>query len=159
MRKKAVILLLFVITAWAFTITSAAGPKAEAGLRSATPTPTPKIAVTPTPAATPGTSQTLEGLQSKIRQRMSAPNAIRGRVGIKIVSLNSGKTIFENDADKYFMPASNMKNFTIATAFERLGPDFKFVTSIDAVSPPDSSGTIKGDLTILGRGDVPLPAA
>ena len=30
------------------------------------------------------------------------------------------------------MPASNMKNFTIATAMEKLGPDFKFVTRVFA---------------------------
>ncbi len=90
---------------------------------------------------------------------MSAPEVRRGRVGIKIVSLNSGKVIFENDADKYFMPASNMKNFTVATAMEQLGPDFKFVTSIFANAPPDASGTIKGDLRVFGRGDVSISTA
>ena len=83
----------------------------------------------------------------------------RGRVGIKIISLSSGKVIFENDADKYYMPASNMKNFTVATAFERLGPDFKFVTSVFANALPDSSGTVKGDLRVFGRGDVSISTA
>ena len=85
-----------------------------------TPTPTP----TATPAVTRPTTptQTLASLQDKIRQRLLRPEVRRGRVGIKIVSLNSGTLIFENDADKYFMPASNMKNFTVATAIERLSP-------------------------------------
>ncbi len=87
---------------------------------------------------------------------MFAPEVRRGRVGIKIVSLNSGKVVFENDADKYFVPASNMKNFTIATAFERLGPDFRFKTSVYATAPPDSNGTVKGSLRIFGRGDVSI---
>lgn len=85
---------------------------------------------------------------------MFAPEVRRGRVGIKIVSLNSGKVIFENDADKYFMPASNMKNFTVATALEKLGADFKFVTSVYANALPDASGVVRGDLRIYGRGDV-----
>src|SRR5690349_6457659 len=76
----------------------------------------------PTPTASPSVSrpavsaQTLASLQEKIRQRLLRPEVRRGRVGIKIVSLNSGTVVFENDADKYFMPASNMKNFTVSTA-------------------------------------------
>lgn len=89
---------------------------------------------------------------------MLAPEVRRGRVGIKIVSLSSGNVIFENDADKYFMPASNMKNFTIATAMERLGPDFKFKTDVLAYSPIDN-GTIRGPLVIKGGGDVSISNA
>src|SRR3954452_1956798 len=76
--------------------------------------------------------QTLDDLRAKIRSRMLAPEAARGRVGIKITSLNSGKVVFENDSEKYFIPASNMKNFTVAAALEKLGPDFRFVTSVYA---------------------------
>lgn len=120
------------------------------------PTPTPKPITSPTPAATPipRPLQTLEDLQAKIRQRLFSPEVRRGRVGIKIVSLNSGKVIFENDSEKYYMPASNMKNFTVATALERLGPDFKFVTSITSTNVPDADGIIKGDLRVTGRGDI-----
>ena len=75
------------------------------------------------------------------------------------MSLNTGKVIFENDADKYFMPASNMKNFTVAAAIERLGPDFKFVTSVYATSLPDENGTVRGDLRVYGRGDISISTA
>lgn len=91
--------------------------------------------------------------------RMLSPSVMRGRVGIKIVSLNTGKVVFENDADKYFMPASNMKNFTVATAIERLTPDFRFVTSVYSSSLPDAGGTIKGDVRIFGRGDISISTA
>lgn len=90
---------------------------------------------------------------------MFAPEVRRGRVGVKIVSLNSGKVIFENDSEKYFMPASNMKNFTVATALERLGPDFRFVTSVYANAMTDASGVVKGDIRIFGRGDVSISTA
>ena len=129
--------------------------------RMPTPSPTPSATPTPTPTPnpTPAPIKTLADLQAKIASRMSIPELRRGRVGIKIVSLNSGKVIFENDADKYFMPASNMKNFTIAAAMERLGPDFKFVTSVFANAKPDSIGTIKGDLRVYGRGDISISTA
>jgi D-alanyl-D-alanine carboxypeptidase/D-alanyl-D-alanine-endopeptidase (penicillin-binding protein 4) len=99
---------------------------------------------------------TLESLQSQIRQRMSVPNVTHGRVGIRIMSLNSGKVVLDHDGDKYFIPASNMKNFTVAAALEKLGPDFKFVTSVYAAAKPGADGTIKGDLHIYGRGDVTM---
>ena len=121
------------------------------------PTPTPSVS-TPTPTPV-GPTQSLEELQSKIRQRLFDPAVRRGRVGVKVVSLNSGKVVFEQDSEKYFMPASNMKNFTVAAAMEKLGPDFKFVTSVYANALPDSNGTIKGDLRIYGRGDVSISTA
>lgn len=132
--------------------------------RIATTTPTPLgtpepgnvappegVRPTPTPASTP----TLADLETAIRQRLFDPAARRGRVGIKVVSLATGKVIVDQDSDKYFIPASNMKNFTVATALEKLGPNFKFVTSVYA-SPPDATGTIKGDLRIFGRGDISI---
>lgn len=122
-----------------------------------TPTPTPATA-TPSPTVTPGTKpvETLEQLQSKIRMRLFDPLVRRGRVGVKIASLNSGKVVFEQDSEKYFMPASNMKNFTVAAAIEKLGPDFRFVTSVYGTSFPDTNGTVKGDIRIYGRGDISI---
>ena len=118
------------------------------------PTTSPSPAATPVPIQKP--AQTLADLQSRIRSRLLAPELRRGQVGVKIVSLNSGKVVFEENAEKYFMPASNMKNFTVAAALDKLGPDYRFVTSVYAPAMPDSTGTIKGNLRIFGRGDVSI---
>lgn len=126
---------------------------------TATPTPTVSPTVVSTPSATPVPLQTLGDLQSRIRLALSRPELRRGTVAIKIAALDTGKTIFEESADKYVMPASNMKNFTVATALERLSPNFRFATSVYADSAADSTGTIKGDLRIYGRGDVSLSSA
>ena len=75
-----------------------AGVSAQNAKPPATPTPT------PTPSPTPAV-ETLESLQSKIRSRTLAPELRRGQVGIKVVSLRSGKVVFEQNAEKYFMPA------------------------------------------------------
>lgn len=119
----------------------------------------PPVSPTPTPTATPTAVQTIETLQTKIRQRLFAPEVRRGRIGIKIVSLNSGKVIFESDSEKYFMPASNMKNFTVAAAIEKLTPDFRFVTTVKAPTAPDAAGTVKGSLTVVGGGDISISNA
>lgn len=123
------------------------------------PSPTPTPVASPSPSPTPPPLQTLDSLQSKIRQRLFASEVRRGRVGVKIVSLATGKVIFENDSEKYFMPASNMKNFTVATALERLGADYRFVTSVYANAMPDANGAINGDLRIYGRGDISISTA
>ncbi|MEO8649643.1 MAG: D-alanyl-D-alanine carboxypeptidase/D-alanyl-D-alanine-endopeptidase [Acidobacteriota bacterium] len=124
--------------------------------QTAKPTPTPAISQQPSPSPSPIAVETLDQLTAKIRAKLQRPEVRRGQVGIKIVSLNSGRVVFEENAEKYFMPASNMKNFTVATAIEKLTPDFRFVTSVLAAAPVDPSGTVKGDLRIFGRGDVSI---
>lgn len=124
-----------------------------------TPTATPVLTPTPTSIPTPQTIQTLPELQSKIRLSLSRPELRRGMVGIKIVSLQTGKVIYEENAEKYLMPASNMKSYTMSTAMERLTPNFRIVTSVYAGAMPDASGVVKGDLTIFGRGDVSMAFA
>ncbi|MEO6334055.1 MAG: D-alanyl-D-alanine carboxypeptidase/D-alanyl-D-alanine-endopeptidase [Pyrinomonadaceae bacterium] len=121
-----------------------------------TPAPTTTPLPQPFPSVMPKQVESLVDLQSKIRGRLLSPDLRRGQVGVKIVSLNTGKVVFEQNAEKYFMPASNMKNFTVATAIEKLTPDFRFVTSVYAPSTPDPAGVVKGNLRIFGRGDVSI---
>ena len=129
-----------------------AAPKSLGPQASPTPTPLPAVSATPVPSPT----ETIEDLRTKIRQRLFSPAIRRGRVGVKIVSLSSGSLVYEQDSEKYFMPASNMKNFTVAAALERLTPDFRIVTSVYASALPDEQGNIKGDLRVFGRGDISL---
>lgn len=123
--------------------------------QSSTPTPLPSPAPTATLPPLP-VVQTVDDLRTKIRVSLARPEVRRGSVGVKIVSLATGKVIYEENAEKYFMPASNMKNFTVAAALEKLTPDFRFVTSVYGQAMPDANGTVKGDLRIFGRGDVSI---
>ena len=136
------------LTSFVFSISLAISLSAQ------TPTSTPPVQ--PPDVVIQKQVQSLADLQSKIRSRLFGPELRRGHVGIKIVSMNSGKLVFEQNSEKYFMPASNMKNFTVAAALEKLTPDFRFVTSVYASGQPDSSGTVKGGLRIFGRGDVSI---
>lgn len=132
-------------------------------LPTPTPKPTPKPTAsptpTPTPLPTPKPIQTAADLQNSIRGIVFRPATQRGNIGVKIVSLDTNKVIFENDAEKYFVPASNMKSYTVAAAIEKLTPDFKFVTSVYSVVKPDANGVIKGDVSVYGRGDVSMSMA
>ncbi len=132
---------------------------------SATPTPTPAKGViakpSPSPVPTftppvplpPSSKNSVNDLQTKIISTLADPLLKRAHIGVKIVSLDTGATVFEQNSDKYFMPASNMKSYTVAAALEKLTPNFRFVTSVYANGTPEANGTIRGDLIIYGRGD------
>lgn len=125
--------------------------------QTAAPNLSPNVSTPPNASAR--AAQTVADLQTNIRRVLQNPALARGQVGVKIVSLDSGKTMFEENAEKYFMPASNMKSFTVAAALDRLSPDFRFVTSVYAAAPPDAGGTIRGDVTVFGRGDPTFAAS
>lgn len=72
--------------------------------------------------------------------------------GVLIVDPQSGDTLYSRDAGKLFMPASNEKLVTGATALTQLGPDFRFVTRF-ATNGPRRDSTLDGDLIVIGRGD------
>ncbi len=77
-------------------------------------------------------------------------------VAIKVASLETGKVLFEQNANKLLSPASNMKLYTVAAALDRLTPDYRFKTSVYSQEKPESDGTLKGDLIIYGGGDPSL---
>lgn len=95
----------------------------------------------------------LEVLQRRLAAHVTEPRFAAASLGIKVVSLDSGKVLFERDAHKLLKPASNAKLYSGALALDRLGPDCRIRTSCFAASRPDANGTIAGDLVIFGRGD------
>jgi len=64
----------------------------------------------------------------------------------------SGKTIFAHQENMGLAPASCQKVVTAATAFEKLGTTFKFVTNIN-YSGNIANGELKGNLLVDGSGD------
>ena len=77
----------------------------------------------------------------------------KGDWGILIVDAQTGEPLFEKNADSYFVPASNMKLFTTALALAKLGPDYKFRTTLETRGTISPDGILSGDLVLVGRGD------
>ena len=105
-----------------------------------------------------GAPKTIAELQTRIAEVLAKPELSPAMVGIKVVSLDTGRVLFEEDADKLLRPASNMKLYTVAAALDRLSPDYRFSTSVYAYTRPDAAGVVRGDLTIYGRGDPSIAA-
>ena len=77
----------------------------------------------------------------------------KGDWALLVVDAESGSTLYELNADRYFIPASNMKLFTTALALAKLGPDFRFHTTLETHGVVSSEGKLSGDLFLVGRGD------
>src|ERR1051325_7987471 len=122
--------------------------------RSISAQPTPSRATSTNAVVAPAT---LAELQSRIEEIVKQPALEPGFFAVKIVSLDSGQVIFEQSANKFVRPASNMKLYTVATAFDHLTPDFHFITSVYSKEKPED-GKIKGDLIVYGRGDPSIAA-
>ena len=104
-------------------------------------------------AAEPG-----EALGARIRAFLQAPRFAAARWGILVLDLDTGRVLFDQDAGKYFLPASNTKLFTAAMALQELGPDLRIRTSLYASARPGGDGALAGDLVLYGRGDPSLMA-
>jgi len=93
------------------------------------------------------------GLQAELAAHLSQERFAAAAWGVKIVSSDSGATLFEHNAGKLLKPASNAKLYTAALALDRFGPDHRIKTSLYSQARPDKSGTLRGDLIVYGRGD------
>lgn len=136
-------------------------------VQTPTPTQTPRPSGTPldteeeaTPAPSPTAPrqatagpQTLDELRARIREITSRPAFAQSQLAAKVVSLDTGRVLYEENAQKFMQPASNMKLYTVAAALDRFGPDYRFVTSVYAPARPERDGAIRGNLTVYGRGD------
>jgi len=98
-------------------------------------------------------NDSLPALQARLAALLDQPRFAQAQWGVKIVSMDSGRTLFERNADKLMVPASGAKLLTAALALDRLGPDYRIKTSFFAAAKPDAQGVIHGDLLVFGRGD------
>ena len=72
--------------------------------------------------------------------------------GVKVLYPKTGEIIYERNASKMFMPASNMKMYTTAAALCLLGPQSRYETDF-VTNGTIEGGVLDGDLIVKGSGD------
>ncbi|MDZ8262275.1 D-alanyl-D-alanine carboxypeptidase/D-alanyl-D-alanine-endopeptidase [Nostoc sp. ChiQUE01b] len=109
-----------------------------------------RVAKAQTPVVPTTTTKSIcsSQLGTAIDAVINRPLFSRGRWGILIQPLSSRQTLYSRDAQKYFIPASNLKLLTTAAALQELGANFRIRTSIY------QNGN--GVLRVVGRGDPSL---
>jgi len=97
---------------------------------------------------------TVPTLAQRVDAVLAASAAARGAFwGIQAIDLATGRTVYELNANRFFVPASNTKLFSTALALTLLGPDATFQTRVLGGSLPDANGLLAGDLRLVGGGD------
>lgn len=74
-------------------------------------------------------------------------------MGIVVVDLNTGENLYQRNANRPFIPASNMKLFSDAAALLALGPDYRFKTQLTTDASSLEQGVLKGSIYLHFPGD------
>lgn len=93
-------------------------------------------------------------LKTAIDEVINRPQFRRASWGILIESLlptSTNSSLYNHDAERFFIPASNVKLLTTAAALRQLGANFQIRTSVYQIS--------EGVLRLVGRGDPSLQDA
>ncbi len=73
--------------------------------------------------------------------------------GVKIMFAEDETLLYSRNADRMFMPASNMKLYTTSAALTLLGPQYRYETGFYTQGQLDGEGVLHGDLIVRGSGD------
>lgn len=97
-----------------------------------------------------------QNFEKAVQQLLEKPEYKNASVGIQIVNLNSGESIYGLNNETLLVPASVMKLVTSAAALELLGSDYRFKTKVGYEGTITKNKTLNGNLILIGGGDPAL---
>lgn len=95
------------------------------------------------------------GMASLVKELSAAPGLSDATWTMSVKDCASGKVVYEREPRRNVTPASILKIFVTAAAFDRLGADYKIKTRVYR-GGEISGGTLKGNIYIKGAGDPSL---
>lgn len=99
-----------------------------------------------------GVSSQSASIQSDVDKLIKKINP-QVNLGMVVVDLTTGKTLYSRNANRLFIPASNMKLFSEAAALMVLGPDYHFKNQLSISSGKVQQGVLQGNIYVQLSGD------
>jgi D-alanyl-D-alanine carboxypeptidase/D-alanyl-D-alanine-endopeptidase (penicillin-binding protein 4) len=94
----------------------------------------------------------LTDLQRALEAQVASTLRVTAALGVHIVDLDTGETVYAYNPDEPRVIASNTKLFTTAAILDALGPGYTFDTRF-VMHGPVEAGVLHGPLGVVGSGD------
>lgn len=117
------------------------------------PLPEPGDPYDPPPPIEPLPDERLQALRAAIDGHLADPAVSFAEHGVLIIDAGTEQVLYERDPDVLRTPASNTKLFSTAAALEVLGEDHPVGVEVWAQAPIDGTGTVPGELHLVGHHD------
>lgn len=92
------------------------------------------------------------GFKPAVDAQVAAARRTAPEIGVDVVDLETGESVYSFAPDTLRVVASNMKLVTSAASLELLGPGYFFETEL-LISGNVGRGMLEGDLAVVGGGD------
>ena len=129
-----------------------AAPSESANRPAPSPAPAPSASAAKSASAVGPSVPPARPLASSIDRLLNRWQAGQAFWGISIVDVESGETLYARNSEKAFLPASNQKIITTATALDALGPTYRYETALRFEGETEGS-VMRGDFVMDGSGD------
>lgn len=98
----------------------------------------------------------LSALQQRLDRIFSSPGYRPMGISAKVISLQTGRVLYERNPDLPLTPASTTKLFTTAALHHYMGPQARLLTEARTDGALSADGTLNGNLYLVGCGDAML---
>lgn len=108
------------------------------------------------PVIPEATGEQVEALRQRLNALFNRPEFLGATWGVHVYSASREENLYSLNKNTLLVPASNMKLYTTAAALVKLGPAFRYETSLFRTGDVDASGAVNGSLVVRGSGDFSL---
>jgi len=92
-------------------------------------------------------------LSRSLDELFDAPVWRNAQWGVQVIDLDTSEVLYQRQAEKGFLPASNMKLYTTAAALKTLGANYRYETKIFINGSVSKDHVLHGDVIVKGSGD------
>lgn len=107
-------------------------------------------------ASSADSAASLTALQQRLDRIFSSPGYRPMGISAKVISLQTGRVLYERNPDLPLTPASTTKLFTTAALHHYMGAQARLLTEARTDGSLSSDGTLNGNLYLVGCGDAML---